>query len=433
MVESIMFFGIGFLAASLLGLVFIPLVHGRAVRLTLRRLEAATPISMAEIQADKDQLRAEFAMSTRRLELTVEQLMAKTTSQLAELGKKSDAINRLKAELDEKSEAVAGLEANEKALTDHLQAIEGEYSLKHSGMREAERNLADRESALDKLAHELTDRSLTSDSQRVEIAALRTQIDTLKAQLEDYERLMKDTRLDHTRGEAEGATAMLAGERGPTVDRSNKVAELERQLLAHSADADLIARHVQDLEARLAEQARLLAAREHEAAQLRAALQAASKVERDLRAEVATFDQRLAATTESLRADKAQAETKAEQAREERFRAQRELAVLQKEAEANWAEERLEAALLRDRLNDVAAEVARLTLALEGPNSPIETLLAADAAQANGGHREGNGRRDPAGAGGGGGGSAAAIGGGASLADRIRALQSRAARLTRTS
>src|SRR5882672_59075 len=83
MIEPIMFFGIGFLVASLFGLVLIPLVHNRAVRLTMRRLEAATPLSMAEIQADKDQLRAEFAMSTRRLELSVEHMKTKTTSQLA--------------------------------------------------------------------------------------------------------------------------------------------------------------------------------------------------------------------------------------------------------------------------------------------------------------------------------------------------------------
>jgi len=39
----------------LVGLMIVPLVHNRAVRLTTRRLEAATPLSMAEIQADKDQ------------------------------------------------------------------------------------------------------------------------------------------------------------------------------------------------------------------------------------------------------------------------------------------------------------------------------------------------------------------------------------------
>jgi hypothetical protein len=79
---------------------FMPLVHGRAVRLTIRRLEAALPRSMEEIRADKDLVRAEFAMSMRRLEMSVEQLKTKSTSQLAELGRKGDAINRLKVERD---------------------------------------------------------------------------------------------------------------------------------------------------------------------------------------------------------------------------------------------------------------------------------------------------------------------------------------------
>ena len=36
MIEPIMFFGIGFFVASLFGLVLVPLVHNRAVRLTMR-------------------------------------------------------------------------------------------------------------------------------------------------------------------------------------------------------------------------------------------------------------------------------------------------------------------------------------------------------------------------------------------------------------
>src|SRR4026209_2748429 len=114
MIEPIMFVGIGFLVAGLLVIGVIPLVHARAVRLTQRRLEALTPLSMAEIQADKDQLRAEFAMSTRRLEMSVEQMKTRSTSQLAELGKKGDAINRLKVELGDKTAAIFSLEAREK-------------------------------------------------------------------------------------------------------------------------------------------------------------------------------------------------------------------------------------------------------------------------------------------------------------------------------
>src|ERR1700758_1782100 len=143
-----MLFGIGFLVASVIALGIIPLVHNRAVRLAMRRLEAATPLSMAEIQADKDQLRAEFAMSTRRLEMSVETLKTKSTSQLAELGKKGDAINRLKIELGEKTAIIFALEARDKALRDQLRATEEEFQIKSSGLREAERQLADKEAEL---------------------------------------------------------------------------------------------------------------------------------------------------------------------------------------------------------------------------------------------------------------------------------------------
>ena len=139
MIEPVMFFGIGFLVAALLGLLFVPLVHNRAVRLTMRRLEAATPLSVAEIRADKDQLRAEFAMSTRRLEMSVEQMKARTTGQLAELGKKTDAINQLKKELGEKTAAIFALESRDKNLRDQLRATEEEFELKSASLREAER------------------------------------------------------------------------------------------------------------------------------------------------------------------------------------------------------------------------------------------------------------------------------------------------------
>src|SRR5215831_6577063 len=103
MIESIMFFAGGFLVATLLALMLISAVHHRAVRLTRRRLEDSIPVSLSEIQADRDKLRAEFAMSTRRLEMTVEQLEAKVTGQLSEIARKSEAIARLKTQLAEKN------------------------------------------------------------------------------------------------------------------------------------------------------------------------------------------------------------------------------------------------------------------------------------------------------------------------------------------
>jgi hypothetical protein len=122
MIESIMYFGIGFLFAALVGVVVIPLIHARAVRLTVRRLEDSIPQSMAEIQADKDLLRAEFAVSTRRLEMSIEQLKNKTASQLAKLSKNGDVINRLKIERDAQNIEAVLLKAKVEALKEQLTA-----------------------------------------------------------------------------------------------------------------------------------------------------------------------------------------------------------------------------------------------------------------------------------------------------------------------
>lgn len=100
-IESIMFFALGALAASLLALLIIPAIWRRAVRLTTRRIEAATPMSLAEFRADKDQLRAEFALSTRKLEMNVEALRKRLAEQVSDLNQKTIELSALKAERDQ--------------------------------------------------------------------------------------------------------------------------------------------------------------------------------------------------------------------------------------------------------------------------------------------------------------------------------------------
>src|SRR5262245_34356047 len=128
MLESIMYFGIGFLFAALIGLAIFPRVHGRAVRLTTRRLEAAILPSIEEVQADKDLLRAEFATSTRRLETTVEQLNNRNASQLAELGRKGDTLGRLTIERNAQQAEITTLKIEVEALKERLMAADKEVN-----------------------------------------------------------------------------------------------------------------------------------------------------------------------------------------------------------------------------------------------------------------------------------------------------------------
>jgi len=414
MIEPVMYVAIGFLVAMLLGLTIVPLVHNRAVRLTTRRMEAATPLSMAEIQADKDQLRAEFAMSARRLEMSVDQLKHKTTSQLAELGKKTDAINRMKLELGEKNAAIFSLEAREKAVKEQLRATEEEFAAKTEALRQAEKALTDKQGELARINTELNDRSTMAETRKVELVAVHTQIDALKNRVGDAEKDFAATqaRLELERNQSEAASRDLTDARGRVENLSQRVTDLDRQLIVQVKEAELLGNRVNDLEGRLSTQGKLLAERDYEVNQLRQSKDAADRTIKELRDELTLTNSGSWPALDKLKSEKAAVEEQLRVARDERAKAQRDVNAIQQQAESSWATERMENALLRERINDIAAEVAKLAMQLEGPNSPIEALLAAEPVKpANGAAPQGS---QPE--------------GGGTLAERIRALQTHASR-----
>jgi DNA repair exonuclease SbcCD ATPase subunit len=365
MVEPIMYIAIGFLVASLLAVMLLPLVHKRAVRLTTRRIEAATPLSIAEIQAEKDHLRAENAMAMRRLEMLVEETKAKAAAQFADIGKKAESIHRLKVEVEEKGAAIARLESSEKSLQEQLQQTQAELADRTAALRETQKTLSEKEKLLAKVSAELDQQSGTADYQRIEIAALQTHIADLKGHVGEFEKAIKhgEERLSRERSEATAATAELAAERAKTRELMQRVTALETELAGKTAELGAVA-----------------------------AAEAADGDKEGVQQELAAL-------------------------RMERDRLQQRVAVLEQQTEVGGAAERVENEMLRERINDVAAEVTKLTLLLEAEASPIPSLLAEGTghAGANGSSKE-----------------TTATGHG-SLADRIRALQARASAAANTS
>src|ERR1700694_3814382 len=183
MIEWTMFFSSGFLAASLLALMLISVVHDRAVRLTRRRLEDDIPVSLVEIQADKDRLRADFAISTRRLEMSVEQLRVKGTTQLSEIGRKAEMINRLKSELARKIAVAYELAAKVETLTGKLEEAERERERNAIEVVSTKRALSAKDV---ELVQSVTEQRLVIDTQRIEIATLKTQIEQYKSQVKNF-------------------------------------------------------------------------------------------------------------------------------------------------------------------------------------------------------------------------------------------------------
>jgi len=118
-IEPMMYFGIGFLASTLIAIAIIPLVHNRAARLATRRVISSMPQSLTEIVAEKDSTRAVFAVAVRRSEIRIEELINKVVAHAGELKHQSSISKQLKEALDEKSKLVAALQAREAALIAH--------------------------------------------------------------------------------------------------------------------------------------------------------------------------------------------------------------------------------------------------------------------------------------------------------------------------
>ena len=374
MIESMMYIGIGFLVAGLLVIGVIPLVHARAVRLTMRRLEADNPLSMAEIAAEKDQLRAEFAMTMSRLEMTVEQLKAKTTNQLTELGKKGEAIGRIKFELSEKTATLLALEAKERQLSEDLADTQSELAAKTAALETAERALATAQSDLAQVTASFNDTSVAAGGQRAEFMALRAQTEAMKGQIESYEKETKALwdHLNHKTAELEASSRQLAEERARAGNLANEVGEFDPEAVN------------------------------------------TQRMEAELGAQLAQAEGRHRVAIETLRTEKSLIENELKRSQDERDKLQREIAAVKRDAENAGAYERMESAVLRERIDEVAAEVVRLTAALEGPGSPIEALLNAERPAAASGNGPSIASRAGESKG--------------TLADRIRALQARAAR-----
>jgi len=293
MTESLMYLAIGSLSAILIVgafslLVVIPLVHGRAVRLTRRRLEAAMPQSMVQIKANKDLLRAEFAMSTRRLEQKIEKLETRNAGQLVELSKKGDAIKHLGAEVH--------------ALRDQLRTMKEELDVKASAASEAERALSDRESELAKLRSALDERSTLADWQKAENTALAAQVQTLQGQLT---RAREEARAAEARRDA--AVRDLSYKESELTRLRNALDERSALVDSQKAENTALAMQVQTLQGQLSqarEEAKAAEARrdaamrdtsskESEFAKLRSALDERSAVAGSQNAEIAALTMRV--------------------------------------------------------------------------------------------------------------------------------------------
>ena len=166
MLESILYFLLGFLAAALLALMVSPIIWGRAVALTKRRIERSVPLTLNEIQADKDQLRAEFAMSTRRLEMSVDELRERASTQIIEINRRRDDVARLAEEQGEKVHFI-----------EELQVKSGELRVQ---LRQREEQLEKTSSKLEDTMEKMDEKALHLEQMQQNFQRAKTDSDSSK-------------------------------------------------------------------------------------------------------------------------------------------------------------------------------------------------------------------------------------------------------------
>ncbi len=348
LIENIMYFALGLLVAGLVALIMLPAVWKRAVRLTKRRIEAATPITMAEFRADKDQLRAEFALSTRRLEQNVEQLRKRLAEQLSDVNQKRADLGALKAERDQHLAIVKELEAREAELRSRVLELEREGTDLAQRLRMRDRELDTRAAELETLRE--TVRGGLPRATELEDKALSGEYE------EDVDRL----------------TTALAIER----KRAGFLEEQARSLIARLESSD---RRSADATAAIAQMREALASKEDRRSTATDTLTAAE-------ARIASAENRLNALLAETSTVVEQSTGRAEQLLADKLNLEAEIETLRKKVlgvestiMADWDTERLEEAYLREKLNDIAANVSRLVYAVDTESpaaaSPEESLF----------------------------------------------------------
>ncbi|MFV0281447.1 MAG: hypothetical protein ACK5JM_11910 [Rhodoblastus sp.] len=315
-----MIFLLGAFSAGLLALLMLPAFWRRALRLTRRRLEILMPLSMDEVVAERDLLRAEFAAERRRLEQRMEAQAGTQAHELAELGRRATEIVGLQNDLGK---------------------LRGEYGDLDQRHIVALRDLAEANSERGALILELDDSTGQRDDLRERHRVLSEVHDKICGLAEErrVDILGLETKLD----------GLMA-----------HIASLDSEIEAHARTS----RNEAERAMGLAEERDLLRKDVRSAEQMTQAAQARFEAERDRNALIQDDAQAMRANLDATR----EAQRQAEQARDEAIgdneKLRKEVETAKKRLARLRADMKAGERMAADQAGEMRADIARLTGAL---------------------------------------------------------------------
>lgn len=362
MIEYALLFALGFLAATLTGLLIAPAVQKRVVRFTEKRMLATMPLSPQEVRAQKDMARAAYAVENARVsqDLVREReqgtaLKVRTENLIRETGK-------LAAENADLQAQIADMNVDAADLRSKLRREEHKLAQMKAALDAADRDVQNRDREIGTLNMHIHRLLGDIDNLRIDLATRDTEVENLKSRItslrDEREKLREDLR--HQAGEAKEVQLKLSREEG-------RVRQLETKLsreIAGSADKDnVIERRIAEIN-RLRDRLKTPSSRRTGGSTPVTGL--ARKMENDRQEQDAAMPAviDIAAMDEHVRNQGA--------ALAERLASVR--------GDANDA-------ALREEIADVAARMIALTGTREGAASPVHGLLAGPAPRRKGKRR----------------------------------------------
>lgn len=188
-IQSAMLVALGFAAAGLLACLLAPVYGARAARLAVNALKRSMPLTAAEIAADKDLLRAEFAIRIHKLEMRLEEESLGTARQLVEINRRDATISALEGEVTQLRTVVEEHEnarrVLEQTITERLPKVESRLAEAKKLLFERDREISALTQSSQRQAQALEEATQINTQQRDEIHRLTATLTTRAARNRD--------------------------------------------------------------------------------------------------------------------------------------------------------------------------------------------------------------------------------------------------------
>ena len=247
-IEYALLFALGFLAATLAGLLVAPAIQKRIVRFTEQRMLATMPLSPQEVRAQKDMARAAFAAENARLAQDIRRAREKHTLEMvrseklmAEAGKISTENAELHAQIadmnieaGDRRSALRREEMKSEQLRNALVGADREIRARAADIEKLEGTIGRLRADIDNMKIDLATRDTVMENLQSRIGNLRDERDKLrediKASIEKAKAL--EIRLSREEGRARQLETKLTRELAGSADKDNaierRIAEINR-------------------------------------------------------------------------------------------------------------------------------------------------------------------------------------------------------------